>query len=117
MPSFDISYDADDDVLEACFEVFDDSNARTIQLNDNVIVFANRGLTRVWAVTFYAYRSLLSVGETVFTGLRDLPDGEAGAVVDMLAGGPVTAFIDLFDREESIARVLSPHLRVLLDEA
>ena len=114
MPSFDISYDADDDVLEACFEVFDDSQARALQLNDNVVVYANRGLTRVWAVTMYAYQTLLSVGETVFTGLRDLPESEAEAAAEMLCTGPVTRFLDFFDPEESVARVLTPHLRDLM---
>jgi hypothetical protein len=116
VPSFDISYDADDDVLEVCFEVFDDSQARALQLNDNIVVFANRSLTRVWAITLYAYRTLLSVGETVFTGLGDLPEAEAEATVEMLCTGPVTGFLDFFDREESVARVLTPHLRALLED-
>jgi len=115
--SFDLSYDSDDDVLEACFEVFDDSLARAISLNDSIVVFENRSLTTVWAITLYAYRSLLAVGETALTGLRDLSEDEAEAVLATLEVGPATHFLEISDPEELVARVLMPHLQDLVEDA
>lgn len=109
-----MTYDADDDVLEAYFEVFDDAQARALPLNDSVIVYSNRALTRVWGIKFYSYNTLLAVGETALTSLRDFDEIEEERIIEMLQMGPVTLFLDFFDADESIARVLTPHVRDLL---
>ena len=41
MASFELIYEAEEDVLEVTFAVFDENFARTIPLNDNIILYTD----------------------------------------------------------------------------
>src|SRR5205085_6933227 len=81
MASFELSYDAEEDVLEATFEVFDERFVHALALNDHVFVFSDPGVQAAWVLTLYTYSRLLEVSETEFTGLRDMSEERANAVL------------------------------------
>lgn len=115
MASFEMSYDAEEDVLEVTFAVYDERFVRTLPLNDHVIVFADLSLRGIWGLTFYSYARLLGVSETELTGLKDLPDEQVTAVLSLLAAPPAAHFLDLTDPEGLIARVTAPNLQTLVE--
>lgn len=114
MGYFDITYDPDDDVLEATFGLYDENMSRTITLNDHILVFADIALRAVWGITFYSYSRLLGVSETEFTGIRDLPDQQIDAILVLLAAAPASHFFDLTDPAGLIARVRAPSIQALV---
>ena len=115
MGSFDLAYDAEQDVLEIIFEVFDESFARTLSLNDHVFVFTDLALQTVWGLTFYSYSRLLGVSETEFTALRDQPDELVATVLVLLSRPPASRFFDVTDPEGLIARVCAPNIQALIE--
>lgn len=114
MPSFDMAYDEDDDVLEVTFHVFDEKFARTIQLNDHIFAFTDLSLGAVWGLTFYSFSRILQVSETELTGLRDLPESQSRAFLRLLACPPAGHFFDLTDPGALIARVRAPAVHDLV---
>src|SRR5579884_2951952 len=76
MPSFEMIYEEDEDVLEVTFEMFDENFARTIPLNDNIVLYTDTTVSLAWGVTFYSYARLLQVSETHLDGLRPLPEAD-----------------------------------------
>lgn len=114
MASFDLSYDADDDVLEATFAVFDERFVQSLALNDHIFIFADPGLHAVWGLTLYSYARLLEVSETELTGLREIPDERADAILSLLAAPPAAHFFDLTDPDALIARVRGPSVPALM---
>src|SRR5215470_12865298 len=114
MPSFEMQYDEDEDVLEVTFEVFDERFARTIPLNDHVFVFTDLGLGAVWGLTFYSYARLLEVSETEFTGLRESNDEMIAGVLSLLNRAPARYFFDITDPDALIARIISPNIETLI---
>jgi len=115
MPSFDLSYEADEDVLEVTFAVFDETFARTIALNDHIFLFTDLGLGAVWGITLYSYSKLLGVSETELSSLREVEDEQAGACLDLLRKPPASLFFELTDPAGLIARVKAPLISLLVD--
>ena len=114
MPSFEMQYDEDEDVLEVTFEVFDERFARTIPLNDHIFIFTDLGLGAVWGLTLYSYGQLLKVSETEFTGLSESDDSMISAVISLINKPPASYFFDLTDPNSLIARIASPSLETLI---
>ena len=88
MPSFEMSYEYEDDVLEITFEPYDETFARTIPLNDHIFLFTDLSMAAVWGMTLYSYSKLLGVSETELSSLREIPDnsGLYSHFVDETAG-------------------------------
>src|SRR5262245_35949862 len=113
MATFDMAYDAEEDVLEVTFSVFDEHFARTLSLNDHIFVFADLGLQAVWGLTFYSYARLLGVSETEFTALKELPEEQVDAILALLSRPPASHFFDLTDPGGLIARLRAPDVQTL----
>ncbi len=114
MPSLDLRYDEDEDVLEVTFAVFDETFARTLPLNDHIFVFTDLSLGTVWGLTFYSFARILGVSETEFTTLKDLPDDQVNVILGLLATPPASHFFDITDPDALIARVRGPSLEALI---
>lgn len=114
MPSFEMIYEEEEDVLEVTFEMFDEHFARTIPLNDNILLYTDSSVVRAWGVTFYSYQQLLQVSETHLDGLRPLPESDARRLLALLQDPPVSHFLDLLDASDLRALVKAPHLQSLL---
>ena len=114
MPSFEMIYEEDEDVLEATFAFFDEHFARAIALNDAIVLHTDSNVTATYGVTFYSYTRLLGVSETHLDGLRPLPEVDARRVLSLLALPPASFFLEVIDPGDLRARVKAPNLHDLL---
>jgi len=114
MTSFDLSYDSDEDVLEITFALYDEQVARTLPLNDNILIFTDLGLQSIWAIHLYSFSKLLEVSETEFTALQDMTEAQRGIVLRMLSREPASLFFDITYPDALIARVRAPNLQSLV---
>jgi hypothetical protein len=114
MPSFEMLYDAEEDALEITFATFDEAFARTIPLNDNIVIYTDLGFTAAWGVSFYSYARLLQVSETHLDGLRPLPEADARKLLALVHSFPLSLFMEPVDPGDLRARVKAPNLVDLL---
>jgi hypothetical protein len=114
MSSFDLSYDSEDDVLEITFGLYDETVARTVPLNDNILLFSDLALQTVWGISFYSYSKLLEVSETEFTLLGEMTESQRGLVLRLLSREPASYFFDITYPDTLIARIVAPNLRRLI---
>ena len=114
MPSFDLTYDSEDDVLEVTFAVYDENIARTVPLNDNILIFSDMALQSVWALSFYSFSKLLDVSETEFSAIRDLTEVQQALVLGLLSREPASLFFDITYPDVLVARIRAPGLQQLI---
>ena len=114
MPSFDLTYDAEEDVLEVTFGLYDENMAKTVPLNDNIFLFTDLTLQNVWGVSFYSYSKLLQVSETELDALREITDRQRDLVMGLLSREPASLFFDITYPDALIARLEAPSLRSLI---
>lgn len=114
MPSFEMLYDEDEDALEVTFATFDESFARTVPLNDNIVIFTDLSLSSAWGVNFYSYTRLLQVSETHLDGLRPLPEADARRLLALVHSFPLSLFMEPVDPGDLRSRVRAPSLIDLL---
>jgi len=114
MASFELIFEADEDVLEVTFEAFDESFARTISLNDKILLYTDLMFQNVWGLTFYDYSRLLQVSETHLDGLNSLEDADRNRLLALLAKPPASRFLNVFHPGELRALVQSPSLQELM---
>ncbi len=114
MPSFEMIYDTEEDVLEVTFEDFEETFSRTIALNDCILLYTDLNFQSAWGLSFYGYGTLLQVNETVLDDLNSLSEPNRLRILQLLAQPPVSHFLEVRDREEGVAVIKSPNLEVLL---
>ena len=101
MPSFEIIYEEEEDVLEVTFEVFEEHFARALPLNDSILLHTDLNLSTVWGLTFYNYTQLLQISETHLTGMDQLPEAEWRKLLALLRRPPTSHFLEILDTLES----------------
>lgn len=110
MASFELSYDSEDDVLEATFAVFDEQFCRTVPLCECAFLFTDLSMRAAWGITLYGYSDLLRVGELELSDLSTLDEELRNNILKLLSEPPISQFLTPADREGSIARVERPDL-------
>ncbi len=115
MASFEAAYNEDEDVLDVTFETNDEQLARTLALNDHVVLYTDPLLGSVWGLTFYSYHKLLLVSETEFTALKEIDPARAQVLLGLVARPPASLFFDITDPEAYIARIRAPRLDELME--
>jgi hypothetical protein len=114
MPSFELFYEDEEDVLEVTFATFDEHFARAIPLNDHITLHTDATLTAVWGLSFYSYATLLQVSETYLDELRGIDEMQARRVLNLLHAPPASYFLELIAPGELRARVKAPSLQSML---
>ena len=114
MPSFELIYEEEEDALEVTFETFDENFARTIPLNDEIVIYTDLSLTAAWGISMYKYLRLLEVNETHLEGLRHLPDADSQRLLTLLYASPLAHFLEVLDPAELLARIKAPNLHALM---
>lgn len=114
MASFELFYDEEEDVLEATFTSFDEQFARSIPLNDNIVLYADLSLTAGWGITIYSYGTLLQVNETHMDGISRLAEDDQRRLLRLLALPPTSLFLEVLEPLELRAIVKAPALSSLL---
>jgi hypothetical protein len=114
MASFELIYEAEEDVLEVTFTTFDEHFARTLILNDNIILYTDTSVRNAWGLTLYSYAQLLQVSETHLDNLRGLPDEAANQILAVLRRPPMSAFFTILDPTDFRALIKAPGLQQLI---
>ena len=115
MPSFEVIYEEEDDVLEVTFATFDEHFARTIPLNDSITLYTDSAVSIAWGLTFYEYSQLLQVTETHLDALTPLDEPNRNRLFSVLVKPPASLFLEILDTEGLRALVKAPRLQDLLD--
>ena len=114
MASFEISYDADEDMLDVQFGSIEDPSVKSISLNENIVMVTDLSLRHVYQITFYGFQKLIEVSETEFSSLADLTQQQADMVINLIAAGEVSSFFALTRPEQWLARVQFPRFNHLV---
>ncbi|HLJ56668.1 MAG TPA: hypothetical protein VKT77_16635 [Chthonomonadaceae bacterium] len=114
MPAFEMLYDDEEDALEVTFATFDESFARTIPLNDQIVIYTDLSMRVAWGITFYSYARLLEVSETYLDRLAPLPKEAAAPLLAVLFEPPLSAFLEPVDPDRLLARVKAPSIADLV---
>lgn len=114
MPSFEIQYDADEDVLDVTFEVFDESFSRTITLSEQIVIYTDLMFQNGWGITLYGFQELCEAEEVELEGLASVPPAETEKIRLLLENTPVGCFLTVTDWKALKAKVQPPHLSALL---
>lgn len=113
--SFAVWYDAEADTLEVRWGPADQPVARSVALNDNVMLHTEADLSALFGLTLLEYGRLLLVGETHLTGLADVEEQEFYSVMRLLATPPGDVFFVISDPDELFVRVQGPAIERLVD--
>ena len=116
MPSFEMIYEEEEDVLEITLVAFEEHFARTIPLNDNIVLHTDTSFSSVWGMTFYSYWQLFQVNETFLEGLRELPADTARQILVLINKPPASHFLQVLDAETLRAQIKVPNLQQLLTD-
>ena len=114
MASFELIYEDADDVLEVTFTAFDETFARTLPLNDSIVLYTDTSVRTAWGLTIYSYASLLQVSETHLDNLRGLPDAAARQILAVMQRPPLSAFFKILAAADFRVLVKSPGLKELM---
>ena len=115
MNSFEIIYEAEEDVLEVTFDSMsvDESLSRAIALNEEIVLHTDALMSAAWGITFYSYARLLQVTETHLDELEPLDTNNRNRVLAMLLKEPVSKFLEILDTEQLRALVKAPRISEL----
>jgi hypothetical protein len=114
MPSFEMIFEEEEDVLEVTFETFDETFSRTVALNDNIVIYTDLGLVNAWGITFYDYAQLLQVSETELGALESLEEANKAKILALLSRAPISHFLRIVDSNLLLAQVKAPSLEALI---
>ena len=114
MPSFEVIYEEDEDVLEVTFATFDEHFARTIPLNDSIVLYTDTSVSHAWGITFYEYARLMQVTETHLDALEALDEANRNRLFSVLVKAPASYFLEILDTEGLRALVKAPRLQDLI---
>jgi len=114
MSSFELIYEADEDVLEVTFDVVDESFSRAITLNQEIVIHTDSQIANAWGLTFYSYARLLQVTETHLHELVPLDESNRNRILSIIARPPISLFLELLDTDDLRALVKAPRISDLI---
>ena len=117
MNSFELIYEADEDVLEVTFEVADENFSRAITLNQEIVMHTDSQMHTAWGLTFYSYAKLLQVTETHLDELVPLDDENRNRILALIVRPPISHFLELLDTDGLLALVKSPRVKDLISQS
>lgn len=115
MKSIHFSYDAEGDILEVSFALEKPGQRTGVELNDNVIVFADSDLSRATGLTLLSYSRLLLLPQTTLDTLSSLPEDVSKKLLALLRTPPLSNFLQIVDEGQKLCRVLNPNLQELAE--
>ncbi len=114
MTSFELIYEADEDVLEVTFDIVDENFSRAIALNQEIVIHTDSQIANAWGLTFYSYGNLLHVTETHLHELTSFDEANRNRVLALIARPPISYFLELLDTDDLRALVKAPRINDLI---
>ncbi len=102
MQNFRMDYDSDGDILEVVWQQ-DKTLIRTgIELNDNIVLFADSELSVPLGLMFISYSHLIKASVVELTGLASLPDKRRERVLRLLKTSRVAPFLSVASNGQTV---------------
>lgn len=114
MPSFEILYDAEEDVLEVSFAVYEEAFSRTIPLHDQIVLYTDLKIGQGWGLAIYGYNALLEEEAILLEGLHGFSEEHRDQILGVLQDLPIHLFVKIIDPKTYAAKVLSPSLAAVI---
>ena len=115
MKSIYFSYDAEGDILEASFAPEEPGRRTGIELNDNIVVFADSTLSKATGVTLLSYSRLLLLPQITLNALPSLSEDKLDKLFVLLQAPPLANFLQTIDRARLLCKVLNPNVQELVE--
>lgn len=115
MKSIYFSYDAEGDILEVSFALEKPGRRTGIELNDNVVVFADSDLSSATGLTLLSYSRLLLLPHVNLDALSSLAEDQSRKLLALLQTLPLSNFLQIVDEDQKLFRVLNPNLQELTE--
>ena len=117
MDSIRISYDAEGDILDIIFSVSEPENRTGFELNDNIVIFTDKEISRALGMTFISYSRLLRADNMTLDLLNTFPQEEQKRLLKIIASEPVKHFLRLRIPLTNQVAIESPSLKSLIKAA
>ncbi len=114
MPSFEILYDANEDVLEVSFAVYEEAFSRTVPLHDQIVLYTDLQLAHGWGLAIYGYAELIEEGTVTLDGLRGFSEEHQAQLLDVIRDLPIRLFVEVKDPKTLLAVVHAPSLDAII---
>ena len=115
MKSIHFSYDAEGDILEVSFALEKPGQRTGIELNDNIVVFADSALSEATGLTLLSYSRLLLLPHVNLDALSSLSEDQSRKLLALLQTPPLSNILQVVDEDQKLCRVLNPNLQALAE--
>lgn len=95
MQNFRMDYDSDGDILEVVWKQDKSQQKTGIELNDNIVLFADSELSVPLGLMFISYSHLVKTSFVELTGLASLPDKRRERVLRLLKSSRIAPFLTM----------------------
>lgn len=117
MNSFRLVYDAEGDILEVDFRLVGGKPQRGFELNENVVVWTDSRMSKVYRILFISYSRLLHQPALTFNLLKKLPALQREKLQRIIERDPVKQFLHCHDRQKCQYRLSEPDLTTMVKAA
>ena len=117
MNSIRIFYDAEGDILDIIFSFSESENRTGFELNENIVIFTDKEISRALGMTFISYSRLLILDSVKLDFLKNFPKEEQKRLLKIISSEPVKHFLRVIIPLTNQVAIESPSLKELIKAA
>ena len=117
MDSIRIFYDAEGDILDIIFSFSEPENRTGFELNENIVIFTDKEISRASGITFISYSRLLIKYSIILDFLNYFPKEEQKRLLKIISSFPVKHFLRVTIPITNQVAIESPSLKELIKAA
>ena len=117
MNSIRLFYDAEGDILDIIFSFSEPENRTGFELNENIVIFTDKEISRVLGMTFISYSRLLIQDSVKLDFLNHFPKEEQERLLKVISSFPVKHFLTVIIPLTNQVTIEGPSLKELIKAA
>lgn len=117
MDSIRIFYDAEGDILDIIFSFSEPENRTGFELNENIVIFTDKEISRALGMTFISYSRLLIKDIVKLEFLNNFPKEEQKRLLKIISSFPVKHFLRVIIPLTNQVTIEGPSLKELIKAA
>ena len=117
MNSFRMIYDAEGDIFEVDFQLAEEKPERGYELSDNVIIWTDANINKVYRILFISYSRLLKRSVITLGGLRKFPVSQREKIQRAIEKSPIKQFLMCRDKKKCRYSLTEPDVKVMVKAA
>lgn len=117
MNSIRIFYDEEGDILDIIFSSGESENRTGFELNENIVIFTDKEISRALGMMFISYSRLLTLDRVKLDFLTNFPVKEQKRLLKIISSEPVKHFLRLITPLTDEITIESPSLKELIKAA